>query len=82
MTTAYILARLFVFDSKECSIGGEFTRFAIINVFALVIVWVVSVGLARSVFPAAGFTWYADDIAHAIGVVIMKTPAEAFAVAA
>lgn len=70
MTTAYILARLFVFDSKVDSIGGEFFRFAIVNLVALVIVWVVSIGLARIIFPAVGFTWYAKDIAHAVGVVI------------
>jgi putative flippase GtrA len=39
-------------------------------VVALVQVWVVSVGLARLVFPAVGFTWHADDIAHLIGVTI------------
>jgi len=35
---------------------------------ALGFVWVISVGLARVVFPAIGMTWHADDIAHLIGV--------------
>ena len=70
MTTAYVLARLFVFTGGTRSVGAEFSRFAVVNAFALVIVWIVSVGLARVVFPAIGFTWHADDIAHAIGVVI------------
>lgn len=68
MTTAYVLARLYVFEATGRSVGSEFYRFAIVNVFALVLVWMISVGLARVVFPAIGFTWFADDIAHIIGV--------------
>jgi putative flippase GtrA len=70
MVTAYTLARLFVFADSEGGIGQEFTRFALVNAVALVIVWGVSVGLARGVFPAINFTWHADDLAHAIGVII------------
>lgn len=70
MTTAYVLAKLFVFEASGRSARDEFLRFAIVNVVALVQVWLVSVGLARYLFPAVGFTWYADDIAHMIGVVI------------
>lgn len=68
MTTAYILARLFVFQRSGRSVASEVRRFAIVNVVALAIVWLVSVGLARLLFPAVGFTWHADDIAHLIGV--------------
>lgn len=68
MTTAYVLARWFVFDASGRTVGDEFRRFAIVNLFALVLVWSISVGLARSAFPAIGFTWHADDIAHLIGV--------------
>lgn len=70
MTTAYVLSRIFVFKTSGRSVGDEFLRFAIVNVVALVQVWLVSVGLARYGFPAIGFTWHADDIAHMIGVVI------------
>ena len=68
MTTAYILARLFVFQASGRSIASEFRRFVLVNVVALAIVWLVSVGLARFLFPAMGFTWHADDISHLIGV--------------
>lgn len=70
MTTAYVLAKLFVFEASGRSARDEFFRFALVNVVALVQVWLVSVGLARYLFPAIGFTWHADDIAHLIGVVI------------
>ena len=66
--TAYVLSRLFVFDPSGRSRRSEVRRFAIVNVFSLGVVWVVSVGLARVVFPAVGFAWHADDIAHVVGV--------------
>ncbi|MGD9668425.1 MAG: GtrA family protein [Hyphomicrobiaceae bacterium] len=68
MTAAYVLSRAFVFDASGRSVQAEFSRFAIVNIFALVMVWGISVGLARVAFPAIGFTWHANDIAHLIGV--------------
>ena len=68
MTTAYVLARLLVFDASGRSIASELGRFAVVNLFALGFVWFISIGFARVVFPALAFTWYADDIAHLIGV--------------
>lgn len=69
MTTAYILARIAVFERSGRTRRDEFVRFALVNVVAVVQVWVISVGLARLVFPWMGFTWHAEDIAHVIGVV-------------
>lgn len=68
MTTAYLLARRFVFDASGRSVASEVRRFVLVNIVALGFVWVISVGLARIVFPAIGMTWHADDIAHLIGV--------------
>jgi putative flippase GtrA len=70
MTTAYLLSRAFVFARSGRTVVDEAVRFALVNVVALVQVWVVSVGLARLVFPAIGFAWHAEDIAHLIGVAI------------
>jgi putative flippase GtrA len=68
MVTAYILARIFVFKSSGRSVASEFKRFAVVNFFALALVWSISVLLARVVFPFAGFTWHAEDVAHLAGV--------------
>ena len=68
MVVAYNLFRIFVFGASGRSIGSEFWRFTLVNMVALALVWTISVGLARVVFPAIGFTWRADDIAHLIGV--------------
>jgi len=69
MLTAYALARLFVFSASGRGVRSELVRFTIVNAVALVQVWLISVGLANLVFPAIGFTWHANDIAHFIGVV-------------
>ncbi|GHD61801.1 hypothetical protein GCM10017083_49660 [Thalassobaculum fulvum] len=70
MATAYALTRLFVFERSGRAMVDEAVRFAIVNMVALAQVWVVSVGLARLAFPAVGFAWHAEDIAHLIGVAI------------
>jgi putative flippase GtrA len=69
MTTAFILARMFVFDASRGHVSGEYARFALVNAVAFAQVWLVSVGLARLVFPAIDFTWQAGTVAHFIGVV-------------
>lgn len=66
--TAYILAKTFVFETSSIPVQAQLARFTGVNVVALVIVWIVSVGLARVVFPSLGLSWHPDDLAHLIGV--------------
>jgi putative flippase GtrA len=68
MTTAFLLNKLFVFAASGRGVKSEYLRFALMNLAALAQVWIVSVGLARLVFPAAGFAWHAETVAHVIGV--------------
>jgi putative flippase GtrA len=74
MTVAFVLARLFVFGSPDSARAdwsgarGEYARFALVNAVAFAQVWLVSVGLARLLFPAVGFEWHADTVAHLIGL--------------
>ena len=70
MTTAYLLNKYFVFASSGRGVASEYTRFALVNLAAVAQVWIVSVGLARLAFPAIGFTWHAETVAHVIGVAI------------
>ena len=70
MTTAYLLNKRFVFASSGRGVASEYTRFALVNLAAVAQVWIVSVGLARWVFPAISFTWHAETVAHVIGVTI------------
>ncbi len=70
MVTAYVLFRLFVFGHSGRSIVSEAYRFVLVNLLAIVLVWLVSVGLARNLFPAIGLVWHAEDLAHFIGVCV------------
>lgn len=70
MTTAWILSRLFVFQASGRSRREEFLRFGLVNLVAAAQVWLVSVGLAEYAFPAIGFAFHPEAVAHAIGVVI------------
>lgn len=68
MTTAFLLNRAFVFKASDGPWLRQYWRFLLVNLLALVQVFVVSVGLARFVFPAVGIAWHAEAIAHAIGL--------------
>ena len=70
MTTAYLLNRYFVFASSGRGAASEYLRFALVNLAAVAQVWIVSVGLARLVLPAIGFSWHAETVAHIIGVAV------------
>lgn len=70
MITAFVLMRSYVFGASQRFIGAEIYRFVLVNGVALVFVWLVSVGLHRIAFPAVGFTWHPDTVAHAIGVAV------------
>ena len=70
MTTAYLLNKHFVFAASGRAVATEYMRFVLVNLAALVQVWIVSVGLARLVFPAVSFTWHAGTVAHVIGIVV------------
>lgn len=68
MTVAYFLMKTFVFENSGKSIANEYIRFGLVNLVALVQVWLVSMVLVRWVFPATNFYWHSETIAHVIGV--------------
>lgn len=70
MITAFLLSRYFVFEGAGGSKFAQFYRFTLVNILAVIQVWGISVGLARYVFPALKFQFYADEVAHIIGLSI------------
>lgn len=68
MVVAYCLFRAFVFGPSGRSVASETWRFTVVNMVSMALVWLISVGLARGLFPAIGYTWHADDLAHVLGV--------------
>jgi putative flippase GtrA len=69
MIVAFVLARSFVFERSMRAWHVQLTRFATVNFFAFIQVWLVSVGLARLLFPWLAFHWHPETVAHLIGVV-------------
>lgn len=68
LASGFLLARLFVFRVGSGSAHWQFARYTLVNTVGLVQVWLISVGLARFVFPAAGVAWLGETAAHVIGV--------------
>lgn len=68
MVTAYVLSRMFVFEKTGRSPASEIWRFTLVNMVALVVVWMVSVSLERWILPGLGWTWRPAEIAHGIGI--------------
>ncbi len=70
MITAYLLARKFVFLHSNTSARRSFAAFALVNLFALLQTWLVSVGLRYWLLPLLGIVVLRDLIAHGIGVAV------------
>ncbi|QDM28189.1 GtrA family protein [Tardiphaga sp. vice304] len=69
MAVAFVLTRHFVFARSDRQVHSEAMRFVLVNLVALVQVWIVSVGLAEWVLPWLGIVWQKDLIAHVVGVI-------------
>ena len=68
LTFAFLMSRLFVFEISRRSVWQQYLRFWLVNLLALVQVWLISVGLVNWVFPTIGWTFHAELIAHTVGV--------------
>jgi len=70
MLTAFILSKHYVFEKSGRPFSDELRDFTIVNVFAVIQVWLISVGLAEYFFPYVTFTFYPEEVAHLIGLSI------------
>jgi len=68
MSTAYVLSKLFVFEKSGRKIRDEAFRFMLVNLVAVVQVWVVTICLQRWGLPAINWHWQPEAVAHAVGV--------------
>jgi putative flippase GtrA len=68
VSVAFTGNRTWVFTQSSTDWRVAYRRFFLVNVIALVQVWLVSVALYRLVFPLVGFTWHDELVAHVIGV--------------
>lgn len=70
MTTAYVLARIFVFKDSQQSVQRSVLFFVLVNVVAVAQTWLISMWLAYQLLPSLGMTRYVNELAHAVGVVV------------
>jgi len=70
MLTAFILSKIYVFEKSGRHHWHELRDFTLVNLLAVIQVWLISVGLAEYLFPAVGYTFYAPEVAHLIGLAI------------
>lgn len=68
MITAFLLSKHYVFEKSGRPFKDELRDFTIVNIFAVIQVWLISVGLAEYFFPYISFTFYPEEVAHLIGL--------------
>jgi putative flippase GtrA len=68
LTFAFSMSRFFVFEASRRSTWEQYLRFWLVNLAALVQVWLISVGLSFWVFPKIGWTFHAELVAHTLAV--------------
>jgi putative flippase GtrA len=68
MLTAYLLSRFLVFAKTNRHPLAELAWFTLVNVVAVIQVWLISVGLAEYIFPALHYNYYSQEVAHIIGL--------------
>lgn len=69
MLTAFILARVFVFNKSSQPIGRSVVIFSLVNVLALTQTWFISMGLNYYVLPSLGIERFVPEISSAIGII-------------
>lgn len=70
MITAFVLAKIFVFKTSTLSIKRSAFFFTLVNCFAIVQTWLISMGLAYYLLPWCHITFMDKEIAHGIGVLV------------
>lgn len=70
MVTAFVLNRLFVFQSASNGLHSQIRWFTLINLVAVAQTLIISILLARFVLPATALREHSETIAHAIGVAV------------
>lgn len=70
MLVAFILFRVFVFKNSAQTLHKSVVYFILVNIVALIQVYIISVCLADYLFPYINFSFYPEAIAHAVGISI------------
>lgn len=70
MTVAFVLMRQHVFTTSKGLLSSQISKFAAVNLLAVVQTLVISLVLARWVLPALGLIDHVEAVAHLAGVLV------------
>jgi len=70
MVTAFVLNRLFVFSGAGGGIPRQAFWFVLVNLAAVAQTVLISLLLARWLFPLLGMDFHPETLAHAVGVAV------------
>lgn len=69
MITAFILAKVFVFQNTEQTLKRSILFFCLVNGFAILQTWLITITLAYYIFPQLQINKFSHEMAHAVGVI-------------
>lgn len=70
MVTAFILARLLVFQGSTQTLYRSIVFFVLVNLLAIAQTWAVSLWMLHQVLPLLSVTRFTPEIAHACGIIV------------
>lgn len=70
LTAGFILMKLFVFSSSRKSLKHSVFFYILVNVFAALQTWLISMALAYYLLPYLGVEKFSKEIAHAAGIAV------------
>lgn len=70
MVTAFLLFRAFVFPTSPVPVGVQMRNFVLVNLVGAALTWITAMLLSRFAFPAVGFRFHAEAVAHAFAIAV------------
>lgn len=70
LLSGFLLMRFFVFSGAGKPVIPQIKKYVLVNLFALVQTFLISLVLARWIFPSIGILSHAEALGHLIGVLL------------
>lgn len=70
MITAFLLAKSLVFKQNQQSTKRSILYFSIVNIFAILQTWGVTILVADFLLPSLGINLFVKETAHIVGIIV------------
>jgi putative flippase GtrA len=70
LASGFLLMRLYVFRGKQKPVLGQASKYVVVNMLGLAQTLIISIVLARWLFPALSIVDHAESLAHLAGVLV------------